>query len=168
MLQNLREAIQTQFSRAGSSARPLLPTHDAGGERDRTILCSPRDKHGGAEHRHIVRMANRRLRQAIFDRVHSLRRDGKTVSEIVRQTGFDRRTIGKRIQSDVLPHRNASAPKTSSPCYFEGYLSRRWAEGCVRAEGCLARSEPKATAEASQIRSACWQNGALRNTRCGE
>jgi len=132
MLQNLREAIQTQLSRGGSSARPLLPTGDADGERDPMISCSPRDKHGGAEHRHIVRMANQRSRQAIFGRVRSLHSEGKTVAEIARQTGFDRRTIGKWIQSDVLPQRNASAPKTSSPRYFEDYLSRRWEEGCVR------------------------------------
>ena len=132
MLQNLREAIQTQLSRAGSSARPLLPTGDTGGGHDPAISCSTRDKHGGVEHRHIVRMANQSSRQAIFDRVHSLRSEGKTVAEIVRQAGFDRRTISKWIQSDVLPQRNASAPKTSSPLYFEDYLSRRWAEGCVR------------------------------------
>jgi transposase len=57
MLQNLRGAVQTQLSRAGSSARPLLPTDDADGDCDPTISCSPRDNHGGAEHRHIVRMA---------------------------------------------------------------------------------------------------------------
>ena len=34
----------------------------------------------------------------------------------------------------VLPQRNASAPKTTSPRYFEDYLSRRWAEGCVRGQ----------------------------------
>jgi transposase len=132
MLQNLREALQTQLSRAGSSVRPLLPTGDTRGGHDPAISCSTRDKHGGVEHRHIVRMANQSSRQAIFDRVHSLRSEGKTVAEIVRQAGFDRRTISKWIQSDVLPQRNASAPKTSSPLYFEDYLSRRWAEGCVR------------------------------------
>jgi transposase len=50
----------------------------------------------------------------------------------VRQTGFDRRTIAKWIRLDALPDRNTSALKTSSPRYFEEYLSRRWAEGCVR------------------------------------
>ena len=65
------------------------------------LSCSPREKQGGAENRHIVRIANQRSRRAIFDRVHSLHCEDKTVAEIVRQTGFDRRTIGKRIQSDV-------------------------------------------------------------------
>src|SRR5208337_1611823 len=44
----------------------------------------------------------------------------------------DRRTIAKWIRADALPQRNAAAPRTSSPLYFEEYLARRWAEGCVR------------------------------------
>ncbi len=32
----------------------------------------------------------------------------------------------------ALPQRNASASKTTSPRYFEDYLSRRWSEGCAR------------------------------------
>jgi hypothetical protein len=96
------------------------------------ISSSPRDKHGGAEHRCLARMTHQRSRQAIFDRVHALRKEGRTVIDIVRQTGLDRRTIAKWIRAHTLPLRNASAPKTSSPRHFEDYLSRRWAEGCVR------------------------------------
>ena len=57
---------------------------------------------------------------------------GRSVSDIVRQTGFDRRTVAKWIRADALPQRNAATPRTSSPRYFEEYLARRWAEGCVR------------------------------------
>jgi len=132
ILQNLHEAIQVQLSRAaGSSARPLLPP-DVGDERAAVIPSSPRDKHGGAEHRCLTRMANQRSRQALFDRVRALHREGRSVSAIVRQTGFDRRTIAKWIRADALPQRNGAAPRTSSPRYFEEYLARRWAEGCVR------------------------------------
>ena len=133
ILQNLREAIQLQLSRAsGSSVCPLLPETDGSDERDVMISPSPRDKHGGAEHRHLARMANRRSRQAIFDQVRALHGEGRSVRDIVRQTGFDRRTIAKWIRVDALPDRNASAPQTCSPRYFEEFLSRRWAEGCVR------------------------------------
>ncbi len=127
VVQNLREAVQAQLSRAvGFSARPLLP---AEGEE----VASMRDKHGGAEHRRITRMANQRSRQAVFDHVRTLRKEGRNVSDIVRQTGFDRRTVAKWIRADALPQRSASAPKTTSPPrHFEDYLSRRWSEGCVR------------------------------------
>ena len=132
ILQNLREAIQAQLGRtAGSSTRPLLPA-DVDDEREPVISRSPRDKHGGAEHRCLTRMASQRSRQALFDRVGALHREGRSVSDIVRQTGFDRRTIAKWIRADALPLRNAAAPKTTSPRYFEEYLSRRWSEGCAR------------------------------------
>jgi len=82
ILQNLREAIQAQLSRtAGSSARPLLPADGDGDEA--AISCSAWDKYGGAEHRRLTRMTNQRSRQATFDRVRALRRDGRTISDIV-------------------------------------------------------------------------------------
>ena len=72
ILQNLREAIQAQLSRVvGASARPLLPA-DADDECEAVISRSPRDKHGGAEHRCLTRMANQRSRQTIFERVRAL------------------------------------------------------------------------------------------------
>jgi len=126
IVQNLREAVQAQLSRAaGFSARPLLP---AEGEE----VASVKDKHGGAEHRRITRIANQRSRQAVFDHVRTLRKEGRNVSDIVRQTGFDRRTVAKWIRANALPERSASAPKTTSPRHFEDFLSRRWSEGCIR------------------------------------
>ncbi len=126
ILQNLREAVQAQLGRAaGFSARPLLP---AEGEE----VAGVRDKHGGAEHRRLTRVANERSRQAVFDRVRALHKEGRNVMDIARQTGFDRRTVAKWIRADALPERSAAAPKTTSPRHFEDYLSRRWSEGCVR------------------------------------
>jgi transposase len=109
----------------------LLPA-DVDDEREAMISSSPRDKHSDAEHRCLARMAHQRSRQAIFDRVHALRKEGGMVIDIVRQTGLDRRTIAKWIRADTLPQHNASSPKTSSPRRFEDHLSRRWAEGCMR------------------------------------
>ena len=131
ILQNLCEAIRVQLSRmAGPSARPLLP---ADGDADEAaISCSVWDKYWGAEHRRLTRMTNQRSRRATFDRVRALRRDGRTISDIVQQTRCDRRTIAKWLRADALPQRNASAPKTTSPRYFEDYLSRRWSEGYAR------------------------------------
>lgn len=59
IVQNLREAIQAQLSRApGFCARPLLPTESE-------EVASVRDKHGGAEHRRLSRIANQHSRQAV-------------------------------------------------------------------------------------------------------
>jgi len=95
ILQNLREAIEAQLSRAAeSSARSLLPA-DAGSGPD----AAWRRK----EHR----------RDCSAD-------------------GFRPPHDCQMVQADALPQRNAAAPKTTSPKYFEEYLSRRWFEGCVR------------------------------------
>jgi transposase len=91
ILQNLREAVQAQLGpAAGFSARPLLP---AEGEE----VASVRDKQGGAEHRRLTRVANERSRQADFDRVRALHKEGRNVMDVARQTGFDRRTVAKWI-----------------------------------------------------------------------
>jgi len=92
-------------------------------------VANVRDKHGGAEHRRLARIANQHSRQAVFDHVRALWNEGRNVREIVRQTGFDRRTVAKWIRADALPER---APKTTCPRHFEDYLSRRWSEGYVR------------------------------------
>jgi transposase len=103
ILQNLREAVQEQLSRAaGASARPLLP-EDVDDGHEAVISRGAWDKHGGAEHRCLTRMANQRSRQAFFERVRALHSEGRSVSDIVRQTGFDRRTIAKWIRADALP-----------------------------------------------------------------
>ena len=55
-----------QFSRAaGSSARPLLPTN-VDDEREAVISRSPRDKHGGAEHRCLIRIVNLRFKASVL------------------------------------------------------------------------------------------------------
>ncbi|WP_281431659.1 transposase [Methylocystis sp. H62] len=118
--------VQAQLGRAAEfSARPLLPAE--GGE-----VASVRDKHGGSEHRRLTRVANERSRRAVFDRVRVLHKEGRNGIDIARQTGFDRRTVGKWIRAEAPPERSAAAPKTTSPRHFEDYLSRRWSEGCVR------------------------------------
>jgi len=77
-------------------------------------------------------MAHQHSRQAIFDRVHALRKEGRTVIDIVRQQGSTAARSLNGSGSIRSPQRNASSPKTSSPRHFEDHLSRRWAEGCVR------------------------------------
>jgi hypothetical protein len=63
ILQNLREAVQAQLGRTvGSSARPSLPA-DVDDEREAMISRSARDKHRGAEHRCLTRIASQRSRQ---------------------------------------------------------------------------------------------------------
>jgi transposase len=130
--ENLRETIRTQLSRAvGSSLRPLLRATDVDDERDSMISCSPGTSMQALS---IATLPEPRTgvqgRRSLIESRRCMAKEKP--SPILRQTGFDRRTIAKWIRVGALPQRNASAPKTSSPRYFEDYLSRRWAKGCLR------------------------------------
>jgi hypothetical protein len=81
IVKNMREAIQVQLSRApGFCARPLLPS-------DGEEVASVRDKHGGAEHRRLTRIANQHSRQAVFDHVRALWNEGRNVRETCDKRG---------------------------------------------------------------------------------
>jgi transposase len=131
LLQNLRETIETQLSRADrSTGRALLP--ESNDEDVATIASGPGGRGDAAKHRHLTRQAHRRSRQAIFDQIHTLRVAGSSIGDIARKTGFGPRSIRKWLKFTGPPERRATAPKPCSPNYFLDYLSRRWAEGCVR------------------------------------
>ena len=113
-----------------STGRALLP--ESNDEEVAAIAPGPGGRRDAAQHRHLSRQTHRRSRQAIFDQIHSLRDAGNSIGEIARQTGFGPRTIRKWLKFAAPPERRATAPKRCSPNYFFDYLSRRWAEGCVR------------------------------------
>src|SRR6202030_1213964 len=94
LLQNLRETIETQLSRADrSTGRALLP--ESNDEDPATIACGSGGRRDVAAHRHLTRQAHRRSRQAIFDQIHTLREAGTFIGDIARQTGCGRRSIRK-------------------------------------------------------------------------
>src|SRR5271157_2034470 len=131
LLQNLRETIETQLSRADrSTGRALLP--ESKDEDVVTIAYGPGGRSDVAEHRHLTKQAHRRSRQAIFDQIRTLRDAGTSIREIAQETGFGPRSIRKWLKFSAPPERRAAAPKPCSPSYFRDYLSRRWAEGCIR------------------------------------
>jgi transposase len=136
LLQNLRETIEAQLSRADrSTGRALLP--ESNDEDVVTIARGPGGRRDAAAHRYLTRQAHRRSRQAIFDQIHILREAGTSIGDIARQTGFGPRSIRKWLKFTAPPERCATAPKPCSPHYFFDYLSRRWAEGCVRGRDLL-------------------------------
>jgi len=127
----LRETIETQLSRADrSTGRALLP--ESKDEDVVTIAHGPGGRREVAEHRHLIKQAHRRSRQAIFDQIRTLCDAGNSIGDIARETGFGPRSIRKWLKFSAPPDRRATAPKPCSPSYFLDYLSRRWAEGCVR------------------------------------
>ena len=66
----------------------------------------------------------------MFDRVRALRDAGQSLIAIVRETGFNWRTVAKWARLAVFPPRRIMTPKPSSLAYCEAHLARRWAVGC--------------------------------------
>jgi hypothetical protein len=134
LLQNLRETIETQLSRADrATGRALLP--ESNDEDAATIGCGPGGRRDAAAHRHLTRQAHRRSRQAIFDQIHILRGAGASIRDITRQTGFGPRSIRKWLKFTAPPERRATAPTLLSQLFHR--LS-------VRPLGRRVRSRPRA------------------------
>jgi len=110
LVQNLREVIEKQLGRL---ERPLRTTASAEIERE--------DDKAGL---HSVL-------QAKFEQVRSLYDAGRTATAITQELGLSRRRVDKWIRLKELPGRNAMTPTPKSPAYYQGHLSRRWAEGCT-------------------------------------
>lgn len=132
LLQNFRQAIERQLSRAGrSTGRPLVAAASSEDENGASCFCSPSGQRQVAEHKHLVRHAHWRSRQESFDQIRDLHKEGMTLREIAQRTGFHWRSIAKWVQLSAPAERTAIAPKPSSPNYFLDYLRRRWEAGCI-------------------------------------
>src|SRR5208282_6466930 len=94
LLQNLRQAIEQQLSRA----EPPHPQAEPGGAVDLPEPPGLIHRYGPpevTEHRGLVETGRRARSRASFDRVKSLRAEGKSLADIVRETGFNWRTVHK-------------------------------------------------------------------------
>ena len=65
----------------------------------------------------------------MFEQAKELHASGKTFVAIAAEIGVGHRTIAKWVEAEVLPHRRRLTLKSSSPRYFQDFLSRRWADG---------------------------------------
>jgi transposase len=130
LLQNLRETIEQQLSRAPRPTRqPAMA--------DTNLLTTPiyggghRQQQALAEHRQLAHEGRLSVRRNMFDRVKVLQAAGKGVRAIMQETGFNWRTVTKWAPLEELPARNVMAAKATTPRRFQAYLSQRYAEGCT-------------------------------------
>ena len=130
LLQNLRETIERQLSRGYSQASVL-----AGNEIPSTnIEATPEiNSHGRQpellKHRLLDRQGRRKIWLGQFDQMKVLQRAGKSLGDIVKETGLNFRTVAKWALWDELPERRRMSPKSTTPRKYESYLAQRWAEG---------------------------------------
>lgn len=115
IVQNLRVAIEEQMSLSGRATGRALLSED--------------DISDAAIHRRRTRHVHRQSRALVFEKVHALREEGLSCSEIARRTGYGRRSIAKWLTFDTPPDRRRAALKPTSPLYFKAFLSRCWEDG---------------------------------------
>ena len=138
LLQNLRQTIEQQLSRAPRPTRPALADECRGQARDRRWMdWSWAAASFGGTSAAWFRQAAWPVFTDMFNRVKALQLAGHSVSAIVRQTRFHWRTVTKWMGLDALPERNVMAPKPNTPSGFHDHLARRWAEGCTSGRALL-------------------------------
>jgi hypothetical protein len=137
LLQNLRQTIEQQLSRAPRPTRQPSPTNPEA----KPVIVAGWMGHGRepalVEHRHMVSKGGRAVYTDMFNRVKALQLAGQGVGAIVCQTGFHWRTVAKWVRLDEVPQRNVMAPKPNTPIGFHEHLARRWAEGCTSGRALL-------------------------------
>ena len=115
LIQNLRSAVEEQMSLSGRATGRAILSEDA-------IVDA-------AAHRRRARLAHRQSRQEIFEKLHALREEGLSYSEIARRTGYGRRSVTKWLKFEAPPDRRRAALKSTSPWYFETFLAQCWKDG---------------------------------------
>jgi hypothetical protein len=137
LLQNLRQTIEQQLSRA---PRPTKQPSPAITEAEPAVVAGWIG-HGRqpalVEHRQLVSTGRRAVFMDMFDRVKALQLAGHSVTAIVRQTRFNWRTVVKWVRPDAGPR----AARPGGPCCW--------------------RSETLATRAACLIWADCWRVGAV-------
>jgi transposase len=127
LIQNLRLAIEEQMSLSGrATGRALLPDEDI------EIYHDDRASHDQlpeTTRRNQLRRAHRQSRQAVFDTVHALSKEGLSCSKIARRTGYGRRSIAKWLTFGAPPDRRRAPLQPTSPLYFEAFLTHCWKDG---------------------------------------
>jgi transposase len=69
-------------------------------------------------------------RRAAYDNVLALRRQGRPLAAIARETGLDRKTVRSYLCAGAFPERAAHPRRLEPLSPHAAYLRRRWAEGC--------------------------------------
>jgi hypothetical protein len=145
-LQNLRETIETQLSRADrSTGRALLPASKDEDEREAATACGLEGRREVAEHRRLTKQVHRRLRQAIFDQIRTLRGAGASIGDIARETGFGPRSIRKWLKFNAPPSVAPRRPSLARPAISWTIYRVAGRKAAYADERCFTRSNSAAT-----------------------
>ena len=96
LIQNLRQSIQQQLSRAPLQQEPFAPGEmEPEPQQPQPGLIHRYGQPEVTEHRRLANAGRRAARRSRFDQLKILQATGKGLSEIVRETGLNWRTVAK-------------------------------------------------------------------------
>jgi transposase len=83
--------------------------------------------------REVSREQTRTAMRERFEQIHALAAEGLSKEAIARQLGINRQTVYKYLRLTAPPERRPLSRTGSALTPYEGYVLRRWAEGCRNA-----------------------------------
>lgn len=117
----------------GDVTRRVLQRHAALVQRLPAPGPSPRGLSRLRLDREAARDATRARMRERFEQIHALAGMGMSKEAIARQLSLNRQTVYKYLALPAPPERHHACPTASALSPYEGYLLRRWAEGCHNA-----------------------------------
>jgi transposase len=117
----------------GDVTRRVLQRHASAVQR----LPAPGPSQHGLSRLRLDREASREQTRATmrerFGQIHALAGEGMNKEAIARQLSLNRQTVYKYLALTAPPERRMTSHTVSALAPYEGYVLRRWAEGCHNA-----------------------------------
>ena len=147
LLKNLREAIERLFERqSGLVAQAVnrakstsdvvaAPTATGGGEgrTGSAVSDAPAHETAAVSARKRADQERRRRRVAGFERVHELRRQGRSVRGIAKDLGLSRNAVRRYLRRAACPDWETGRPRPCQLDAFRSWIDDRIGEGCTNA-----------------------------------
>jgi transposase len=119
LLKNLGDVVLRVFQRR-SKAVQSVPAPDPHHQRLTRLRLD----------RETTRERARAQMRTLFESVHVLMRQGMNKSSIARTLGIHRHTVQKYSALESAPERKPRVHKVSALAPYEGYILKRWSDGC--------------------------------------
>jgi transposase len=132
LLKNLREAVERVLNRQHRFLRQAAEavsaeTQQLSADQPETAVT---DDPSLLTKTSVERQLRRQRRQARYQEVVALYRQGATIRAIASRFGMHRRTVRQYIRADRFPERAQPKARASLLDPFRPYLKQRWEQGC--------------------------------------
>lgn len=133
ILKNLSEALERLLTRRSQFLQQAVAAVNRPQANGAEILVGVEGVSMLSSHSSQQVAGNRAKRQARYEEVQALARQGGTILGIARQLKMSRVTVRKYLSSPVYPERAGTAARGSRLDQFLPYIHQRWLAGCHNA-----------------------------------